>query len=527
MPLSAANVADRARTLLAILFLAGVLGLPPAAAAEEPDSPAASAQAPAPEPEKKPKPVEVGFEMRWRLEFRDNADQQPADDFDAFLGQRLRVHLLFRLHPHLSAYVEGQDVWLFGAESDKVIHNLGTNLHQAYLDWKPGGSERWELRAGRQELIYGEERLVGAFGWDNVGRSFDAARLRSRAGAWTSDFFWARLVDVRRAGLPHRPGNQDLYGGYFTRAKKDSPGRTELYALYLRDGLGIRLIARRLNEENMRTRRGGLWSMVTVRDILRNRTYLGTYSRFGVRVPASHPPLISSDDFRRVQERLDSRRPELGKRQTSLFLLSGLAYCGYCGNKMIGVSRRQRWQRRDGSERGAEYRYYQCESRTNRSLCDYHTRRAAALEEEVRQAILGQGQSSAPALPRAGDEAAVLAEAQAGSRRLRARLRRLDRRLEQHLDAVTRGRLSRERFDSLSLALGAEQLALEETLAEAERFAHQQASAAERGRRQERALTRLRNEWDRLPPLQRQALLRELLERVVVRDDGLRALLRP
>ena len=68
---------------------------------------------------------------------------------------------------------------------------------------------------------------------------------------------------------------------------------------------------------------------------------------------------------------------------------------------------------------------------------------------------------------------------------------------------------------------------MEESLAEAERFAHQQASAAERVRRRERALTRLRNEWDRLPALQRQALLRELVERVVVRDDGIRAVLRP
>src|SRR3989338_9092180 len=237
MPLSAANVTDRVRTLLAILFLAGVLGLPPAAAAEDPGAPAAGAQAPAPEPEKKPRRVEVGFEMRWRAEFRDNADQQPVDDFDTFLGQRLRVHLLFRIHPHLSAYVEGQDVWLFGAESDKVIHNWGTNLHQAYLDWKPRGSEHWELQGGRQELLYGEERLVGNFGWDNVGRSFDAARLRTRAGAWTSDFFLARLGGVRRAGLPHRPGHQDLYRGYFPRAHKDSPGRTELYAFNLRDGL--------------------------------------------------------------------------------------------------------------------------------------------------------------------------------------------------------------------------------------------------------------------------------------------------
>jgi hypothetical protein len=183
---------------------------------------------------------EFGLELRWRAEFRDNADLKPADDFDSFLGQRIRAHLRIRIHPHLTAFVQGQDVWLFGAESDKVIHNLGTNLYQAYLDWRPAGSERWELRAGRQELVYGEERLVGAFGWDNVGRSFDGARLRLRSGSWSSDFLGSRLVDVRRNGAPHRPGNQDLYGVYSTRAKKDSPARTEIYALYLHDGLKTR-----------------------------------------------------------------------------------------------------------------------------------------------------------------------------------------------------------------------------------------------------------------------------------------------
>jgi DNA invertase Pin-like site-specific DNA recombinase len=162
-----------------------------------------------------------------------------------------------------------------------------------------------------------------------------------------------------------------------------------IFRLYLKDGLGIRRIARRLNEEGLKTRRGALWSMVTVRDLLRNRAYLGTYTRFGVRVPASHPPLISPEDFSRVQERLDARRPKTSTRKTSRFLLSGLCFCGYCGNKMIGVTRRQRWQRRsDGEVRTAIYRYYQCESRTNRSLCDYHTRRAEALEEEIRNELL-------------------------------------------------------------------------------------------------------------------------------------------
>src|SRR2546422_630290 len=103
-----------------------------------------------------------------------------------------------------------------------------------------------------------------------------------------------------------------------------------IFRLYLKDGLGIRRIARRLNEDGLRTRRQGLWSMVTVRDILRNRAYVGTYSRFGVRVPASHAPLISQEDFQRVQEQLDQRRPASQSRKISPFLLSGLAYCGYC-----------------------------------------------------------------------------------------------------------------------------------------------------------------------------------------------------
>ena len=186
---------------------------------------------------KKLKRVEVGVEARWRGGFRDNLDFRPTDDFDYSVGQRVRIHLLLRVHPHLNFLVVGQDVWLFGAENDKVIHNLATNLHEVYLVWKPRGNERWELCAGRQEFAYGHERLVGAFGWDNVGRSFDAVRLRYRHAAWTSDFFWARLVDIRRAGAPHRPGNRDLYGVYLTRAPEGSVARMEFYGFFFHDGL--------------------------------------------------------------------------------------------------------------------------------------------------------------------------------------------------------------------------------------------------------------------------------------------------
>ncbi len=297
-----------------------------------------------------------------------------------------------------------------------------------------------------------------------------------------------------------------------------------IFRLYLKDDLGIRRIARRLNEEGLRTRKDGLWSMVTVRDILRNRAYLGTYSRFGVRVPASHAPLISQEDFQRVQDCLDQRRPiAASRRQVSPFLLSGLAHCGYCGNKMIGVTRKQRWKRvGDGEVRTAQYRYYQCESRTNRSLCDYHTRRAELLEAEVKKSLL-LGKSAVVkhsedggAGPRADDEV----------RRLLDKVRRLDKRLEQCMDAAVSGGLNAEKLRAAATALGAEHLKVQEHLLESMREARAEKSKSEREGRRQKVLRRLLDEWDDLPFDDRQEMLRDVLARIVVKDDGIETVLR-
>jgi site-specific DNA recombinase len=349
---------------------------------------------------------------------------------------------------------------------------------------------------------------------------------------WTTASKNGRLSERVRAAMRQKAVKGEALGrppyGYKVGARRRLQIVAEegsivryIFRLYLKDGLGIRRIARRLNEEEIHTRRGGLWSMVTVRDILRNRAYLGTYSRFGVRVPASHPPLISPDDFNMVQQRLDERRPKSSVREASRFLLSGLAYCGECGNKMIGVTRRQRWQRRsDGVERTALYRYYQCESRTNRSLCNYHTRRAEALEEEV-HATLVDGRVK---LPAKGDDGRGQIEAQ--SKQLRDKVRRLDKRLEQHLNAASAGKINDERLRALGLEVASEQLAAEDSLAERWRQAQQRATEAERRRRRQAALERAKEQWGEITFSERYDLLRQLLERVVVRDDSVEVSLR-
>ena len=70
-----------------------------------------------------------------------------------------------------------------------------------------------------------------------------------------------------------------------------------------------------------------------------------------------------------------------------------MAYCAECGNRMIGVTRRQTWRRKDRSRNSRTYRYYQCQSRNNLSVCRYHTWRAEALEERTLR-MLGELLSS-------------------------------------------------------------------------------------------------------------------------------------
>lgn len=163
-------------------------------------------------------------------------------------------------------------------------------------------------------------------------------------------------------------------------------------------GKGIRAISAELNARGLRTRRGGAWSMITVRDMLRNRFYTGTYDRFGMRVSGNHPAMVTREVFTQVQERMDAAARRSGHGKGAPFLLAGLLECGYCGGNVVGVTRRQRWQRKDGTDVTEDYRYYQCGSRTNQGRCGYHSRRAEELENEIAQQLeerLPEDESSA------------------------------------------------------------------------------------------------------------------------------------
>lgn len=298
-----------------------------------------------------------------------------------------------------------------------------------------------------------------------------------------------------------------------------------IFRLYLQESMGIRKIAGQLNDEQIPTRRGGRWSMVTVRDLLRNRAYLGNYSRFGTTVTGSHPALVSHEDFRRVQERLQSRYPAARQRSVVPFLLSGLVFCARCGNKMIGVSRRQKWTTRSGEQRTATYRYYQCETRTNQSACGYNTQRAAELEAHVRQR-LGEDMSGPLTVRRAGNADAYMLDILSQVEQIESRIKRNRRQLEEVVADAAHGHITIERVRTLGAELVDEHRALSDELAAArDRLAAQQTADEREGRLAE-LRPRLASEWDDLPFDELQAGLREVIDRIDVDGPNVRITLR-
>jgi hypothetical protein len=121
----------------------------------------------------------------------------------------------------------------------------------------------------------------------------------------------------------------------------------------------------------------------------------------------------------------------------------------------------------------------------------------------------------------------VVNDPEARIRSLKDKARRLDRRLEEYLDSAISGRMDQEKLRKLGLTVAGEQLQLEEHLRESRRQSEVQASEAQRRRQREQVLRRLRDEWTELPFTERRDLIREVLERIVVKDDGIETVLKP
>jgi len=213
------------------------------------ETPAAQGES---KPERKESRIEFGGEIRLRPEVRDSTPDGFFGGVDSFIGQRVRLHAKVKLTDDLTGFLEVQDSRVWGGEFSTNRSNRGVDLHQAYIQADHFLTPHLSLKIGRQELSYGNERLVGSFDWDFVGRSFDAIKAVYTRKGWSADIFAARLADYHDSNIlinvaPGREGefffvlpHQEFYGVYLKFLNDKPTHKLEAYGFVLTDNFSSR-----------------------------------------------------------------------------------------------------------------------------------------------------------------------------------------------------------------------------------------------------------------------------------------------
>jgi len=146
-----------------------------------------------------------------------------AKDFDAgndntfFSLLRTRINLGVTATDDVKAFVQFQDSRTWGGGNPGAARGTmdGSapmlDVHQAYFSVQNLFESGLTAKIGRQEINIGNQRLIGAVGWHNVGRTFDAARFGYALETGSIDLFAARLI-----GNTGAPRGQNLFGAVAT-----------------------------------------------------------------------------------------------------------------------------------------------------------------------------------------------------------------------------------------------------------------------------------------------------------------------
>jgi hypothetical protein len=188
--------------------------------------------------------IRVRYEYRTAAFFGNTAAGQQSNESAG--SHRVRIGVGYDLTPDVSFFAQVQDARVWGGEaiggagtgagigavSSANSNSSGVDLHQGYIQVKNVLVPGLGLKLGRQEIIYGDHRLLGNFGWSQVGNAFDAAKMM-----WTSemvdvDLFWARIIESEvAAGCA--AGTQNCSGVIFPAAGTKSTTDQDLYGAYV------------------------------------------------------------------------------------------------------------------------------------------------------------------------------------------------------------------------------------------------------------------------------------------------------
>lgn len=115
-----------------------------------------------------------------------------------------------------TSYSLGDERYAATAPGKALAENdAGPDVHQAFLYFGNHKEFPLSLKLGRQELAYGDQRLVGHFRWNNNARTFDALKVRWQNKFFGVDLFTGGVVYNDSNTLNRSNGQDHFSGAYF------------------------------------------------------------------------------------------------------------------------------------------------------------------------------------------------------------------------------------------------------------------------------------------------------------------------
>ena len=157
--------------------------------------------------------MRIGVEHRGRLEGVTGAGFADESE-DLYWLNRFRVTARVAPRPWLTLGFQAQDARVQGRDGATTGAPFRDqfDVRLAYADIGHFDRSRLAVRAGRQELVFGDQRLVGHANWLNTARSFDGTRVVFRHQKARIDGFASSVVTMRPDRINDSGGGNYFFG---------------------------------------------------------------------------------------------------------------------------------------------------------------------------------------------------------------------------------------------------------------------------------------------------------------------------
>lgn len=147
----------------------------------------------------------------------------------------------------------------------------------------------------------------------------------------------------------------------------------EIYQMYA-DGYSATQIVEYCNSQGYKTVRGNAFNKNSLKTILRNEKYIGTYKMMDIVVPNGMPAIIDKGLFDKVQSMLKHNATARARTKAKEdYLLTAKLFCGHCGSPMVGES--------GTSKTGKVHFYYKCTTNKRQHACKKKSEKKDWIEE--------------------------------------------------------------------------------------------------------------------------------------------------